>query len=57
MGINANRTKKSGSSPDRLKIDEDFETAADRMVKAKKPASGWPKPKRKKKAPGKKPKA
>lgn len=46
-----------GPLPDRLSIDVPFDVAADRMVKAKKPASGWPRPGRKKKAPGKKPKA
>lgn len=37
--------QRPGPDPERLKVDGDWESAAALLVKAKKPASGWPGPK------------
>ncbi len=50
-----------GPKASSLKIDGDWESAAERVAKVKKPATGWPKEvkprRRKKKSASKKPKA
>ncbi len=36
--------KKTGPSPDRVKVDEDWEGAISRALKQPRPEDGWPKP-------------
>ncbi len=39
---------KPGPEPERLKLDEGWETAAKRALQKKRPKKGWPKPPRRK---------
>ncbi len=40
--------KKRGPEPDRLKLEGDWESLIGKALQKKRPAKGWPKPKRKK---------
>jgi len=42
----ANKAKKTGPKPEILTISSDWEQAVDTALKKKRPASGWPKPKK-----------
>lgn len=42
--MNKQKKKKTGPEPERLKIDLSWDEATDRVVRAKKPDGGWPKP-------------